>query len=543
MENKNHVLFFIILLLLLGLQTSFFAQNDWSLYDQIDTLYNQPVSTKNYELAKAILQQAEAQDDYDATSYALSYLGYYYSEVGEYEAGLLMYQKLYRLSTMNDDQFGIVNAYFGLGSIYYGLKIYNQALAYYRKAEEICKQIDDKFLLTDIYNGIGNVYSEQDLPEQALQYLLAARKLSTNLKEDQSEVLIIDNNLALLYAEIGQPLRAIPYLKKILAYEKTRGDSLHLSITYSNLAYTYQNIPDFEQAFMYFDTSLYYSNLFKQEEVTYATYKDMSDAYLKMGKLNQALDYQKRSYQLEKLVVDRQTQRQITALEVKFDTERKEKELLLSEKEVADLKISRQQMGIFLLLTATIAFFCFLLYRKAKEDAHRKQELQIVEERLLKSDLKNKELEAKQLKNQLDNKQSDLTNLALDIARKNDFSKELAKKLEELQQSKADIIKTKLRDLMIFMSNHLRINEDLTMLQSNIEQINQTFYIKLDTQFSNLSANDRYVLGLIRLNLSNKDIAAIKGISTGSAKVLRYRLRKKLQLASDVDFASFLQRL
>lgn len=543
MKNKNCVLFFLFFSFLLGLQRPILAQESKQLYDRVDSLFELPVTVQNYELAQQILARSKKLEDSDATAYALSYIGYYYTVMGTYEAGILTYQELYRIGDMTDNQELIADAYFGLGEVYSGLKINNQALAYYRKAETLGKTINNNKLLSDIYNGIGNVYSEQGLQQQALDYLLLSRKLSLENEEDKSELLIVNHNIGVVYTEMGQAARSIPYLNEILAYEKEIGDSIHWAMTYGNLAYAYQNIPDFEQAFMYFDTSLYYSNLFKQDEITAATYQDMSEAYLALNDYKKALDYQIKSHRLEKIVIDRQTQRQVTALEVKFETERKEKELLLSQKKIADLKINRQRMGIFLLLLATVAFCCFLLYRKAKEDARRKQQLQAIEEELLKSQLKNKALEATQLKNQLNNKQSDLTNLALDIARKNDFSNQLVNKLEDLQQSKTETLKTKLRDIILFVGNHLRINEDLATLQSNIEQINQTFYLKLDTKFSNLSANDKYVLGLIRLNLSNKDIAAIKGISAGSAKVLRYRLRKKLELQSEVDFASFLQRL
>lgn len=543
MKNKIYILFFLTFYFLFGLQHKILAQENVLLYNQIDSLFEQALSIENYELAQQILTKSKQIKDNDATAYALSYIGYYYIETGAYEAGILNYQKLYRIGETINDKEIISDAYFGLGEVYSRLKIFNQALEYYRRAEKLAQATKDTSNLSDIYNGIGNIYSEQDLPHQALDYLLLSRKLSLESNDDKSEVLIVNHNIGIVYAEMGQAERSIPYLEEILAYEKEIGDSIHWATTYGNLAYAYQNIPDFERAFMYFDTSLYYSNLFKQDEVTYATYKDMSEAYLAMDDYKKALDYQKKSHRLEKIVIDRQTQRQITALEVQFDTERTEKELLLAQNKVADLKINRQRMYLLSLILMATSAIAFLLYRKTKEEAYRQQQLLKIEEELLKSQLKNKELETQQLQNRLDNKESDLTNLALDIARKNDFSNKLVNKLDDLQQSKAETLKAKLHNIIIFVSNHLRINEDLSTLQNNIEQVNQTFYLKLDTKFSNLSANDKYALGLIRLNLSNKDIAVIKGISTGSAKVLRYRLRKKLELTPDIDFAVFLQKL
>lgn len=98
-----------------------------------------------------------------------------------------------------------------------------------------------------------------------------------------------------------------------------------------------------------------------------------------------------------------------------------------------------------------------------------------------------------------------------------------------------------MRDIIQFAVSHLQINEDLAILQKNIDQINQEFYQKMEIKFGKSSSNEKHLSGLLRLNLSNKDIAIIKGISVSSANMGQYQLRKKLGLEVEEDIRAFLQ--
>ena len=97
--------------------------------------------------------------------------------------------------------------------------------------------------------------------------------------------------------------------------------------------------------------------------------------------------------------------------------------------------------------------------------------------------------------------------------------------------------------ILFFSNNHLKINEDLAYLQNNVDKVNHEFYHKLESRFGQLTTNERYLAGLLRLNLSNKDIAALRNISVGSAKMNRHRLKKKLGLDGEIGIVQFLQEI
>ncbi|MCB0622214.1 MAG: hypothetical protein KDC41_26670, partial [Saprospiraceae bacterium] len=90
---------------------------------------------------------------------------------------------------------------------------------------------------------------------------------------------------------------------------------------------------------------------------------------------------------------------------------------------------------------------------------------------------------------------------------------------------------------------HLKINEDIQEFQMNVETVNQDFFHRLNERFPELTSNEKQLCGLIRLNLSTKEIAAIRNITPRSAEMGRYRLRKKLHLQPEEEIQTFLQEL
>lgn len=502
----------------------------------------QPTTLKNVKEVQQILEVVQKNKLYFDVARAKVYVGHYYVETGAYEKALKTFQEVYKLGEAQNDSAYIIDANYGLGKVYDYMDIPSYALDYYQKAEQLSLETNDNEILDDIYDAIGRIHQNSGKLEKALTYMLKGRDISLGQTSFKDEFLLANSNIGTIYVELGEAALALPYFEEHLEYAKSQKDTLYLAYTYRNMGYAYTHIPDFEKAFMYFDTSLYYSELFQQDDETFATYSDMSNAYQTMGDYQKGLEYEKKYHDLEKEVVDRLTRRQVTALEVKFETEKKEKELLLTQKQLDNATMERQRMGLIMCILLAALLIGGILFFKSKEDAQKKQSLQKAKEELMQQQLEIKQLQAKELQNQVNNQKKDLTNLALDISRRNEFSNLIINHIETLQKTKPELISSKLREMLLFTSSHLRINEDLAQFQRNIEDINQEFYQKLEAQFGPLSKNEKYLCGLIRLNLSNKDVAALRGISAGSAKVNRYRLRKKLALKPNTNIVTFLQQ-
>lgn len=87
--------------------------------------------------------------------------------------------------------------------------------------------------------------------------------------------------------------------------------------------------------------------------------------------------------------------------------------------------------------------------------------------------------------------------------------------------------------LLQLQQSILLTDEQWVDFQHLFEKAHPGYIIRLHKKLGNLSpAETRYIL-LLKLRLSQKEMAAMLGISPSSIRIYRYRLRKKLQLGED----------
>ena len=137
--------------------------------------------------------------------------------------------------------------------------------------------------------------------------------------------------------------------------------------------------------------------------------------------------------------------------------------------------------------------------------------------------------------------------------------KELAfSTLKLLQQSKfsIDIIESlneasKYSDeegqkILIDIVNKCKISNNQSYwdeFEMTFKQVHKNFYEKLNKQHADLTKNERKLAAFLKLNMSSKEIAVITFQSESSLKKARNRLRKKLNIASDIRLCDFFQYL
>ena len=391
---------------------------------------------------------------------------------------------------------------------------------------------------------LAYIYSQEGKLDEAEKTYL---EILQEVDEDRNEEMLHKtySNLAVVYLRKGQSEKAIPVFENSIKIDSERGDKLGLARGYGNLAYAQGLIKDYPKAFENYEKSIQIAKEEGFDQVWYISLFDMSETYEGIGDYRSALEAFKKYHSVRDSVIGQQNSQKLTELQVQYATERKELELQESQNQVEKLQqaqeINRQQTMMLGLALLSLFIIGGLFIYKMRDDANRKKELQEASEKLNQVKLKNQELESLRLKEQIDYKNSDLTNLAIDITRRNEFSQEIVDRLFEIEKLPSTEVKSKIRELRMHTTGQLQVSEDLETLQKNINEIGHEFYLNLDKKIGNLSANDKQLCGMIRLNMSNKEVASIKNISVKSAKMSRYRLRKKLGLEPEQDIVGFLR--
>ena len=172
--------------------------------------------------------------------------------------------------------------------------------------------------------------------------------------------------------------------------------------------------------------------------------------------------------------------------------------------------------------------FTFIVGKRLGSDLVFKTRFTIQKEKLLRKEA------------EIEFKKQDITDFGIEISRTREFITHLSKLLSELSDSKNDDVINPLKsEINAFLSN----GKSADVLNKNVEEVNHEFVLKLKKKFPSLSKNEIQICLLLRLQLSTKEIAAIKNISQNSMKVLRYRIRKKMALDSAINLTDYIQTL
>lgn len=145
---------------------------------------------------------------------------------------------------------------------------------------------------------------------------------------------------------------------------------------------------------------------------------------------------------------------------------------------------------------------------------------------------KEKEMSNRLLKLELDFNAQRLDQSTLSVNRKTEFAQELMSRINGMDQLD---LQTK-NSLKFYISNELEIDSSILEKEREVRQMGENQIARLREQFPNISENDIKLLGLIKMNLTNKQIAEIKKITLLSVKSAKNRLRKKLNLPPGASF-------
>jgi DNA-binding CsgD family transcriptional regulator len=70
--------------------------------------------------------------------------------------------------------------------------------------------------------------------------------------------------------------------------------------------------------------------------------------------------------------------------------------------------------------------------------------------------------------------------------------------------------------------------------------VHSDFVVNLKEKHASVTGNEIKLCTYLRMNLSTKEIAQLMNISVRGVEISRYRLRKKLQLPSEVNLFDYL---
>ena len=410
-----------------------------------------------------------------------------------------------------------------MGHVYYFYGDYRRAKEYLIKWHKHPAKSSD--MLQNVYNTIGLAYSglkEYDSAEYFYNIGIDIAKKEVN----RTWIGLISGNLAVNYRAEGDFERAIELSNLDYKYSLETGNygsaaSVLLSIAEYNI-----QIGDYESV---------EANLLESKELysmdrgdTFLPYK----FYVIRSQLNNILgnhSYSLLDYQQAMTIRD--------SMNVLKDISRFEtiEYRIYAEKREAELEFLKQQKerNTFIsigIISVIVVGLIFLLILIRQEQLKRRKDKRILE------------YKATLAKEQLRNAEESVRQLLRSISDKNSFINDLRGEVEKLNETNGDEKSQKEKhELLLRLQDFTLLTEDDWIgFKRMFEKLHPEFFNTLIKQHSTLTNAEIRLAALIRLNLSNPEMANTLGISPDSVRKTNLRLRKKLDMETQEELLAYI---
>jgi serine phosphatase RsbU (regulator of sigma subunit) len=256
-------------------------------------------------------------------------------------------------------------SYHNLGSIYYNLEEYSKAIDYFTRALAINQKLKNNVDIASNHNNLGSAYLEQKEYSKALWHFNQAYNLFISTGHERYAA-ICAGNIGCIYEDQGNYQQAIEAHNKAMAIHEMFQDVQSQCNCYYNLGRAYAGLNDYKLS-----ESMYYKGLslakkISNTEIEYEINFSLHELYVKKGDYKRALEHFKTYTSIKDSIFNEQKQLQITEIETKYESEKKEQQITLQKYQIAtqsaELKQEQfKQYGLILILILVIGLVFVIL--------------------------------------------------------------------------------------------------------------------------------------------------------------------------------------
>ena len=490
----------------------------------------------NYEKANDFYRKAQqmAMQNNDTIAYInlLIERAYIYDAWQKKDTLMSLVNEAMEISQQKNYYKGIGRSSMLIGSIYHGLGKHQEALIYYQKALNAAQQIPSVRGIGIAYTNIGMSYLELNQYDLAIENLIKSIPYLDKAKAYVQQG-ITYNDLAIIYSKTGDEQKTMDYLDKAEKITRKYGNDEDVAIVLNVKSECLSNLKYYRESNKYLDSCILLAKKIGFGLMLQKSYEAYADNLKQMHKYDQAYQYLKKHNQVKDSLLSLKYQKELAEFNIKFKT-------LEKQKRISELEHKRNldKANFYTLLTGSMSLLLFVVIGGYTIIQKRRKQKEIAELELEKSIIKRKKLSQ-----ELELKNKQLTMHALNMMHKSTFINTIKVSLSELAKSVDGKAVKKIQSIRRTINNLLNSEKDWETFKVYFEQVNKEFITNLKNINNDLTQNDIRLATLMRLNMSNKEIASILNITYQSVKNAQYRLKNKLQLSGEEDLRSFIAKL
>ena len=333
-------------------------------YDIIGRVYDiKKNHTRAIEFFSKALQIFQAIKDKDDAATSFYNIGTAYQTQGNYLAAL---DNLFQALAINEgmgNKNDMARDYSYIGDIYAEVGDNSNALNYYFQALKIHDELNDKYWIAITLQNIAGIYNDDKNYEKSLEYYFRVLKMEGNNSYSNYETFLAIGNVYKNISGSEQGLqadtawgKALDYYDKAIKIAETAGDDYIKGEALNGKGYLFLKKNKLQQASEILNQAIKLLQGSYEPEAIKDCYLNLSELDSSKGDMKNSLKYYKLYTIISDSLFNKKKSRQLARVEINYETDKKQKQIAILNKdnELKNLRIQQQSKDILLIILMAI---------------------------------------------------------------------------------------------------------------------------------------------------------------------------------------------
>jgi tetratricopeptide (TPR) repeat protein len=342
-------------------------------------------------------------------------------------------------------------------------------------------------------------------------------QLATGMNLKQGIILM---NLGNLYRQTGHFDQSIESLMKALSLFEKYDNFLHQAICCINISIFYEKTGDDLKWLSYLRKAAEIGDNYGFKGVQFDVAEGLQDYFEKHGNFDSAYRYAVLKADVRQRIDNEKSASRLSVAEIQYQFDKRNAD--------QELRQQRQTVVIVFVVMALVSsiIIAWLIISSQRQKA------------------KVEALEKKGLSDELEFKNRELALQVMNLMKRNEFIIDTSHRLMNIDDNQPP---AEIKEEVIKIAKSLKDQTDKEIWEEfelRFKQVHSGFYERLLARFPGLTPNELKMCGLLRLNLTTKEISELTGQQRAAIEMARFRLRKHLGLQDpQVNLVNFLGKI
>ena len=360
-------------------------------YDSAEMIFNR------------LLDLGDSESDTVFLYKAYGNLGLVYRSIGKTDEAIDNFLKSIRLNEMIGNQRAVAKLLSDVGGVYLLTANWEEAMHYQKEAMAVFKEMGSEAGVARVENSIGVIFHEQLILDSAFYYFDKSLKTKEKIGNERAWV-ATKGNMCRLFLDMKETEKAMACFEELIPVEEKLGAFSDLATSLTNLSLLHSEIGTYDKGIELAKKSLQLAEEIDFTKAKRGASNALVELLEKKGNYKEALFYAHKARAVNDTLINETRIEQITEIETKYETEKKEQQIALQQLEIENKnqKLFFQKILAVAIVAALLALFAFIFWRNKKRAQSERQQAEIkYQENLLLATVESVETERKRISKDL----------------------------------------------------------------------------------------------------------------------------------------------